>query len=139
MTSLSFIACERTGIGVPYPAEPRLEFDEYDLHVSASAEPLTIRWRGCEEAVYSLRLSAAGSDLTAGIADNSTVDDLLVHTMAIPVETFIKFASDIGQDVTLDGPDVDVVLSVIATAKEGRELSKFATYTQSATIHLIPM
>lgn len=138
---LAVLSCGRDDIGEAYPAEPRIEFSDYHVAVSdgPSDTTLVIRWIGCEEAVYTLLLTSPDTDQTKSIPDNSTVDARLVHSLNLSGQVLLEYANSIGQPVTPENAEGTlVVLSVSATAKDGSPLCRYADYTQTAAIHLVP-
>lgn len=148
-----FSSCESVGVGVPFPKEPRIEYElegyEAVVGEDASATAFILRWTNEQTATYTVYLSSLESEETLTVTGTSAVVENDVREMQIKQSELVAYAAKLGYEVTaagitslVEGVEAPNLLTfrinVSAKDKNGEEFTQPAVYTRYAPVTLVP-
>lgn len=146
-----FSSCDPAGVGVAFPKEPRIEYEEkgYQAIVgeNESATSFILRWTNESTATYTIYLSSIDSEEVKTLGNTSTLVENDVREMQIKQSDLVAYAAQLGYQVTANGitdangaPMNSVSFRINVSAKDanGDDFSQPAIYTRYAPVTLVP-
>lgn len=150
-----FSSCDPAGVGVAFPKEPRIEYEEkgYQAIVgeNESATSFILRWTASRQescpATYTIFLSSLDSEEVMTLDNTSVLVENEVREMQIKQSDLVAYAAQLGYQVTANGitdangaqmNSVSFRINVSAKDANGDDFPQPAIYTRYAPVTLVP-
>ena len=131
-----FSSCDPAGVGVAFPKEPRIEYEEkgYQAIVgeNESATSFILRWTNESTATYTIYLSSIDSEEVKTLGNTSTLVENDVREMQIKQSDLVAYANGAPMN------SVSFRINVSAKDANGEEFTQPAIYTRYAPVTLVP-